>query len=59
MEGQSLLLVLVSLPPPFHAPAGHGAPCWERVVHFPAPGRHSVAEEDSAQSSTLPCGLHL
>lgn len=59
MEGQSLLLVLVSLPPPFHATAGHGAPCWERVVHFLPPGRHSVAEEDSAQSSSLPCGLRL
>ena len=54
MEGQSLLLVLVSLPPPFCAPAEHGAPCWERVVHFLLLGKHSVAEEDCAQSSMLP-----
>ena len=56
MEGQSLLFVLVFLRPPFRAPTGHGAPCWEMVVHFLPPGRHSVAEEDSAQSNTLPRG---
>lgn len=47
MEGQSLLFVLVFLPPPFRAPTGHEAPCWEMVVHFLPPGRHGVAEEDS------------
>lgn len=51
MEGQSPLLVLVSSRLPSMRPRGHGAPCWERVVHFLPPGRHSVAEEDSAQSS--------